>query len=200
MNKTALTLSAALGLLAVEALAQPVQRPPNFNFDGPRVKMPDRGPRLEMMVERLAAEFALDDKQRQEMRSILTNAQAAALPLRMDLDKLRRATKEAVEMGRPQDELDKLHQQLGATHAKLAAVQSKAFGEGLRLLDEQQKPRADMVYQVVNMAIESAGRDGPGGFGGPGPRFDRGFPGGQPDPGQDPTQRPTRQRPPGEYP
>jgi hypothetical protein len=120
------------------------------------------------------------------MRDLFVQAQTSAKPLQDDLQNARKAVKEAIVAGKAPAELDQLHQQIGAHYAKLAAIQSAAFAAALRLLKEDQKNDADIVYEILGFVAGSGGRGlgmpmhgGPGGGRGP----ERFGPGGRPPSG-----------------
>jgi hypothetical protein len=136
-----------------------------------------------MMVERLAEEIGLNKDQRKQMKELIDSAQTSAKPLQQELEDTRKLIKEAVKGEKKQADIDSLHQKLGATYAKLAAVQSSAFADAIKLLKDDQKEDADSIYDTLSAVTGSGGRGGmmmgggrggfgpPRGFGGPGGGF-----------------------------
>jgi len=159
------------GCLVLCLLAQP--GPPGGRGGGfPGFGDPAR--RTEMIVDRLAEDIGLSPSQWREMKNLFARAQTSAKPVQEELQSARKAIKEAVVAGKAPAELDQLHQQVGAAHAKLAAIQSAAFADALKLLKDEQKSDADIVYEVLGLVAGSGGR---------GPMPMRGAPGGRgPDP------------------
>jgi Spy/CpxP family protein refolding chaperone len=130
----------------------------------------DPARRSEMMVQRLAEDVGLNKDQRGQIKDILDKAQTAAKPLQQELQDTRRQIKEAVKAGKSSDDVNALHQKLGASYAKLAAVQSNAFADTLKILKGDQKEDADSIYDTIGMMTGVGGRGmGPGGRGGFGP-------------------------------
>jgi hypothetical protein len=193
MKKILLGLILA-AIIIPSTLAQEPPPRPGGRSDGQGMSDPAR--RSEMMVERLAQDIGLNKDQRKQMKGVIDNAQNSAKPLQQELQDTRKQIKEAIKAQKNQTELDALHQKLGATFAKLAAVQSSAFADALKLLKDDQKEDVDSIYDTLSMVTGSGGggrggmmmRGGPGGFGpggfGPPPGGDggRGGPGG-PGPG-----------------
>jgi len=181
------------GFLVSHPLAQPA--PPGGRAGGfPGFHDPARW--TEMIVDRLAEDIGLNRSQWREMKNLFTKAQTSAKPLQDQLQRTRQAIREAIVAGKPAAELEVLHQQVGATCAKLAAIQSAAFADALKLLKEEQKNDAEIVYNVLGLVAGSGGR--PPMRGGPGGRGPDHFgPGGPPRPGGPGEFRPPR-KPPGE--
>jgi len=161
------------GFLALHSLAQPSLpggKPGGFPGFG------DPARRTEMIVDRLAEDIGLDRDQWKGMKDLFTKAQTSATPLQDQLQSTRKAIREAVVAGKTAAELGPLHEQVGATYAKLAAIQSAAFAEALKLLKDDQRNDAGIVYEILGLVAGSGGRGtmpmhgGPGGrgFGGPG--------------------------------
>lgn len=187
------------GFLALQPLAQPVLpggKPGGFPGFG------DPARRTEMTVDVLAEEIGLDRDQRKGMKDLFVKALTSATPLQDQLQSTRKAVREAVVAGKAPAELGPLHEQIGATYAKLAAIQSAAFAEALKLLKDDQKNDAGIVYERLGLVAGSGGRGampmhgGPGGrgFGGRGPGGPpSGGPGGSRDgfgaPGRQPENR-----------
>jgi len=170
------------GVLTSQLLAQippPAGPRGGFGFGDP-------ARRTEMLADRLAEDLGLNRDQREEVQDILAQTQTAAKPLQEELQSTRKSLKEAVKEGKPAAELEPMHQQVGGVTAKLAALQSAAFAEALKLLSDAQKTDADILYEVLGMVAGPAGRPamplrggpgGPDGFRDPGGRGPRG-PGG----------------------
>jgi hypothetical protein len=195
-----LTLTGLIMGVTVTSLLLAQQPPPDHRPGGfPGFGDPAR--RMEMMVDRLAEDIGLNRDQRKEMKDICDKAQTSAKPLQDELQNTRKAIKEAVKTGKQQEELKALHQQIGASHAKLAAIESAAFADALKLLTDNQKNDADFVFEFLGLIVGSGGRVGmpirgaPGGFGGPGdrPPGGRGSPG-WPRGGFAPVPKPPRGR------
>jgi hypothetical protein len=175
------------GVLGSQLLAQ---LPPS---GGPRGGFPgfgDPARRTEMLADRLAEDLGLNRDQRKEVKDILDQTQTAAKPLQDELQGTRQALKVAVRAGKPAAELEPLHQQIGVASAKLAALQSAAFAESLKLLKDDQKNDADILYEVLGMIAGSSARPtmprrggpgGPDGFRDPGSHAPRGAGGPRPN-------------------
>ena len=67
-----------------------------------------------------------------------------------------------------QPELDTLHKQIGEAHTKLAAIQSNAFADVLKLLKDDQKKNTDFVYETLGTLVGPVGRGAVMMRGGPG--------------------------------
>lgn len=169
------------GFLVSHPLAQPA--PPGGRARGfPGFGDPAR--HIEMIVDRLAEDIALNRDQWREMKNLFAKAQTSAKPLQDELQSTRKAIREAIVAGKPAAELDLLHQQVGATCAKLAAIQSAAFADALKFLKDEQKSDAHIVYEVLGLVAGSGGRPAMPMRGGPGGRGpDHPGPGGPPPPG-----------------
>jgi len=155
MNRKLITgfFATLLALSSAPVIAQP--GPP-----GGAGGMADPARRSEMMVNMLAEQNGMDEKQRAELKTIFDTALTSAKPLQDELQKTRVAIKDAVKAGKKQDELNALHQQVGAANAKLAAVQSKAFGDVLHLLKDGQKENTDVIYEMIVMVSGGGGGRG----------------------------------------
>jgi hypothetical protein len=134
--------------------------------------------RLEMFVDRVSEDLALDKNQRKEFKDIIQQAQTAAEPVQQELQNLHKSLKEAIKNGKSAAVLDKLQQEVGATHIKLAVLQSTAFANAFKLLKEDQKDQAGIIYDMLPLVMSPSGRggavlhNGPPGFNGP-PRSGR---------------------------
>ncbi len=167
------------GLVVWQAVGQPAPgggpgKPPGF-WDPAR--------RTEMMVDRLAEDMGLNREQQQEMQSLFEKAQASAKPWQVELDRVRTEIREALRSGKKPEELDALHQQLGATTTKLAVIQSAAFAAALKLLKADQLGNAGFLYDLLGAVTASVGRGGMPMRGGP-----PGFGPGGPAPGESPKR------------
>jgi hypothetical protein len=169
------------GFLVLHPLAQPA-----LPGGGPRgfPGFGDPARRTEMMVDRLAEDIGLNRDQWKAMKDLFAKAQTSAKPLQDELQGARKAVREAIVAGKAPAELDLLHQQIGTHYAKLAAIQSAAFADALKLLKDDQKNDADVIYEILGIVAGSGGRGGMPMHGGPGGRGPGGLgPGGPPPPG-----------------
>ena len=171
MKRILLGLILAAIIIPSALAQQPAARPGGRSggFQG----MVDPARRSELMVERLAEDIGLNKDQRKQMKGVIDNAQSSSKPLQQELQDTRKEIKEDIKAQKNEAELDALHQKLGATYAKLAAVQSSAFADALKLLKDDQKEDADTIYDTLSVVTGSGGggrggmmmRGGPGGFG-----------------------------------
>jgi hypothetical protein len=166
-----LILATVFSPLLFAQQGRPDHRPGGFPGFG------DPSRRTEMMADRLAEDIGLSRDQRNAMKDLLDRAQDSARPLQEELQSIRTDIKSAIRAGKGPETLTPLHEKLGTNHVKLAAIQSAAFADALKTLNESQKNDADIVYDVLGFVASTSGRGpimprggpgGPEGFGAPG--------------------------------
>jgi Spy/CpxP family protein refolding chaperone len=180
-----LALFAALTLTFVTPLAaqdRPAERRPG-GFPGPG----DPSRRTEMIADRLAEDIGLSRDQRNAIKDLFDRAQNAARPFQDQLQSAHAAIRAAIRAGTNTEAIASLHVQIGTNTVQLAAIQSAAFGDALKILTAAQTNDADILYEVLGFVAGPGPRSpnpfrggpggpgGPGGFGNPG-RRQPGFP------------------------
>jgi len=156
-------------LIAGLALAAPLlaQLPPPGGPRGGFPGFPDSARRTEMLADRIEEDLGLNRDQRREILAILDQTQTATKGMQEELQTTRKTLVAAIRTGKTAPDLDPLHQQIGTLVAKLTAMQSAAFAEALKVLKDDQKADADILYEVLGMVAGSGGRPMRGGPGGP---------------------------------
>jgi Spy/CpxP family protein refolding chaperone len=201
MNSILATILLA-GALHAPLFAQ--ERPAERRPVGP-LGLGDPSRRHEMIADRLAEDLGLTRDQRNALKEIFDRVTDSARPLQDQLVSIHAAIRAAIRAGTNAETLVALHDQLGVTAAKLATIQSAAFGDVLKILNPAQAKDADIVYEVLGIAVGPVtrgplpfrgGLGGPGGFGGPG-RHKPGTPGPPaPPPNPPPATPPSVPNPP----
>ena len=157
------------GFIPVQALAQ---RAPQGGRAGGPLGAFNVASRIEMMANRLAVDIGLDADQTKQLQNIIGKARAAAKPLQTNLKNTRTDIEEAVITGKKPEDIGALHQQLGSTYARLAAIQADSFGDAMKILDSDQIEDAGAIYDALGTVTSAGGGGfpllaGPGAIRGP---------------------------------
>ena len=94
------------------------------------------------------------------MQDVIDKAQNAAKSLEDEFQATLSSIKEAVQSSKQQGVIDALNEQLGATYSMLAAVQSAAFADAMKILKDEQKHHAARVYDTLGLVRISGERPG----------------------------------------
>ena len=96
--------------------------------------------------DRVSEALKMNKDQKKEFRTAMDDAQKEATPVHEQILKNRQAIADAVAEGKNQDDLVKAE---GVLEAQMTEIELRAFAKVADTLEEDQKPRAGMLFQMM---------------------------------------------------
>lgn len=144
-NRIALMLGAGVlttGLLVAQAPQQNTDRPARGARWAQGMGAKKGGP-----LGRMAQHLNLTENQKTQAQTIFKSAAENARPVATQMREARQALQEAAKRNAPQDEIDRLSQNVGSLHAQLAASRARAFGQFYQILTQEQREKLDTARE-----------------------------------------------------
>jgi hypothetical protein len=96
--------------------------------------------------DRVSEALKMNRDQKKEFKATMDDAQKEATPVHEQILKSRQAIADAVAEGKSQDDLVKAE---GVLEAQVTEIELRAFAKIADTLEEDQKPRAGMLFQMM---------------------------------------------------
>ena len=110
--------------------------------------------------EQFTDKLKLSTDQKQDVRTMLTDAMKESAPLRDQMDQGRVAIAGAMIEGKSADDLKKLSDDYTTLAAQMTAIEAKTFGKIYESLKPNQQAKAGQAFELLVAVLEPAGGGG----------------------------------------